>query len=779
VSDPELSANFDALFSAATGGQRPFDWQRRLAIATPMPEVVKVATGAGKTEGAVLSWLWRRRHAAKDVRAATPRRLVYCLPMRTLVEQTVARVSRQLARVASDVAVHQLMGGAVARDWIDRPEDDAVLVGTLDQLLSRALMRGYGESRFRWPIDYGLLHSDAHWVYDEVQLFGDALTTSTQLEGLRRTLPRGPGGITSLWMSATVDPAWLESVDHPVPTRVLELGDADHAGALAVRLQAVKTLEAVAQIDAATVVAAHRPATLTLCVVNTVRTARELAKRVRREAGAAEVVLLHSRFRPPDRRRLSDLLGEPPAAAGRIVVATQVVEAGVDISAATLITESAPWASLVQRFGRCNRRGEIDGARVLWARPQRGASPYTDDTLDHAHSLLEALEGASVGPAALDAAGFRLEAPPVGHVLRRRDFLGLFDTAPDLSGSDVDISRFIRDSDEVTCSVAWRDDALTRPPDDTVVAREELCPVALSELAAAQKKRDGVPVWRFDHIDGRWVRIAPGAARPGDRLLVDTSFGCYTADGGFDPALKQFVTPVVDGTALAGDESIGDDPTARHAGVWLSLADHSTGVLAELDSLIEHFPDLDATERWALRTAAALHDWGKAHAVFQDALVDESLPATLTGVPVAKRPGRGTAYARKGFRHELASALAYIAVDHPDPLVTYLIACHHGRVRLGARSLPGEDIAAGEPSILGCREGDTLPAVRLGPGVDRPPVTLSLAPLRLGSSAGATYTDLALDALERFGPVRLGFLEALLRTADRRRSALEQRVTDG
>ena len=54
------------------------------------------------------------------------------------------------------------------------------------------------------------------------------------------------------------------------------------------------------------------------------------------------------------------------AAADRIIVATQVVEAGVDISSRTLITELAPWASIVQRIGRCNRTGDDGPGQVFW-----------------------------------------------------------------------------------------------------------------------------------------------------------------------------------------------------------------------------------------------------------------------------------------------------------------------------------------------------------------------------------------------------------------------------
>ena len=55
-----------------------------------------------------------------------------------------------------------------------QPEDSAVIIGTQDMLISRALMRGYGSSRFHWPIDFALLHWDAQWVFDEVQLMDAA-----------------------------------------------------------------------------------------------------------------------------------------------------------------------------------------------------------------------------------------------------------------------------------------------------------------------------------------------------------------------------------------------------------------------------------------------------------------------------------------------------------------------------------------------------------------------------------------------------------------------------
>ena len=167
---------FTNLFQRATArpDQAPFPYQEMFATeGKECPDVVHVPTGAGKTATAILGWLWRRRyHPDPAARQATPRRLVYCLPMRVLVEQTFGEAVRWLHRLrlldalpeftpdtpsgvksyrphyapesTDKIAVHLLMGGEPRRDWDLFPERDAVLIGTQDMLLSRALNRGTG-----------------------------------------------------------------------------------------------------------------------------------------------------------------------------------------------------------------------------------------------------------------------------------------------------------------------------------------------------------------------------------------------------------------------------------------------------------------------------------------------------------------------------------------------------------------------------------------------------------------------------------------------------------
>jgi CRISPR-associated endonuclease/helicase Cas3 len=223
--------NFSQWFKQATGNE-PYPYQTRFAWEPTLPELVDVPTGMGKTAMAVLGWLWRRRFAEEKVRKATPRRLVYCLPMRVLVEQTAGCAKRWIeslkerGELAEQIPVHVLMGGEIDNDWDAYPEADAILIGTQDQTLSRALNRGYGIGRGRWPMHFALLNNDCLWVMDEVQLMDTGLATSAQLWAFRRRwtpMPGSPianltsngvepkaitpavfGNTTTVWMSATL-----------------------------------------------------------------------------------------------------------------------------------------------------------------------------------------------------------------------------------------------------------------------------------------------------------------------------------------------------------------------------------------------------------------------------------------------------------------------------------------------------------------------------------------------------------------------------------------------
>ena len=116
--------------------------------------------------------------------------------MRALVEQTAIAVRDWFDRLYNHGAgkellpgpqdIHVLMGGVEAARWLDSPERPAILIGTQDMLLSRALMRGYASSRAIWPMEFALLHEDTQWVFDEVQLMGAGRATSAQLEAFRR-----------------------------------------------------------------------------------------------------------------------------------------------------------------------------------------------------------------------------------------------------------------------------------------------------------------------------------------------------------------------------------------------------------------------------------------------------------------------------------------------------------------------------------------------------------------------------------------------------------------
>lgn len=806
-----LPPNFSELVKQTTG-MTPYPYQQRIAD-EGYPDLLRAPTGSGKTLAAVMPWIWRRFiHDDPEVRAGTPHWLVIALPMRVLVEQTRDTIRDWIETLSDDgrltpkqrdrltperLGPFTLMGGEDddADRWRLHPEREAIFIGTIDMLLSRALHRGYGIGRFSWPIDFGLFNTDCHWIFDEVQLLGPALTTGRQLDGLRRKLGTA-APCTTTWMSATVDDSWLQTVDNPRIDTVIEPSATELTESLAHVAGAHKEITEIpvsAKYNhdiAAALAAHHRPGTRTIAVINTVERARDIHDRLA-PLTEARVVLLHSRFRPLDRAaRLAEALAEPdPDGPGVIVCSTQVIEAGVDTSADLLFTEAAPWTSVTQRAGRCNRYGTVSDARMLWAAPPNHR-PYEDADIIAAIARLRDLEGARATPTTMR------EGPDVARqphaTLRRRDLHGLFDTTPDLSGTDIDVAAFIREGRDLDVQVAWRDFPESGPEAATPApGRDERCPVPIHELNDSIRKKT-MQAWRFDYLADAWVRVADSPVRrlrPGDTVLVRCNGGGYTAESGWTPASRTRVDPIAYPASIATqDRSIHDDQ-ATMTGHWQSLIDHLDEVKRETAELLERWqlPGLGDEMQIAAVTAAALHDVGKAHEVFQASLQRSAGPDGLSGViveqPWAKSGNTNRLnHARRGFRHELASALVVADRFLPDmsehDLMVYLIGAHHGRVRLGIRSLPSES-SNEVRTILGIEDGESFPEVLTPEGVI-PASTLDLSIAQLGGGGRRSWSARALALRDRqdVGPFRMALLEAVVRLSDWRASGAIK-VSDG
>ena len=832
----------------------PDPWQRQFAT-DEWPEVLIAPTGSGKTAGVTLGWAAHRLRTP----GTTPRRLVWCLPMRTLVEQTAGVVREWFAGLNSHGTgegllpgpqdVHVLMGGVEAARWLDSPNRPAVIIGTQDMLLSRALMRGYASSRAIWPMEFALLHLDAQWVFDEVQLMGAGRATSAQLEAFRRhdagkTTQEGrtrPSSARSLWISATLEPDWLRTVDFRTPAadavrrvdpqqerdgRLRRLATAKKVltrAPIAPESSKAADVEAYVAQLARSILDAHHPGRMTLVILNRVQRAQDLhailAKETKNTATPPTLALVHGRFRPADRRReFEKVVGRNGCGGAEdvIVVATQAVEAGVDFSAAVLFSELAPWPSMVQRFGRANRHAELeDGADVRWidllakagdAKTVEALSlPYSAGDMEVARERLQTLT--DVAPAKLPPAG-DIESPR--RVIRRKDLDDLFDTDPDLTGFDVDISPYVRDADDADVRVFWRDLSSIgdKPPHPRA---EELCAVPIGAardwLKKVRKQHSPIfvrdPQWR--RTDGPIGAAPPGWTRltqdpwPGLTLLADVTAGGYSETSGFTGNPKHIPSPIVDdGEPLDGSTQ---PPHARHAeaggeteahdedprseiGVQVLLSAHLTHVEAEAEALCDAL-EVDTDTRAAIVRAARWHDVGKVHDVFQDTmrrgLGDGEV---VSEAPLAKtvKPSR---HHRAYFRHELASALALLAQEHwsrDADLTAYLVAAHHGKVRMNLRALPREraptDTARADARFArGIWEGDVLQPVALGGGECWPGGRLMLSVMELGwdETTRESWTERTRDLLTRFGPFRLAWMETLVRLADWRASAKEER----
>jgi CRISPR-associated endonuclease/helicase Cas3 len=703
-----------AAFFEAVHGAPPFPWQERLlhhlAGHCVWPEVLDLPTGSGKTAALDIAVFHLALEASRGTERRAPIRIAFVVDRRLIVDDAfdralrlqkalnqpdatiVEQVAAALRAVAGDdqppLLVRRLRGGAPREDdWARTPVQPTILCSTVDQVGSRLLFRGYGISDRMKPIHAGLLGSDCLILLDEAHL----------AEPFRQTL-------AAVWRLRQGDPApWGTAVLTATPGKQVnarfELEDDDRRHPiLSARLAASKpaTLIEIAvkqgvpaedrRID---VIAEQTKETLRILsetisipaigvVLNRVGRARAVFQRLKAELTDATVILIIGPARSIDRERQAiEQLRPIRTSAERtmprplIVVATQTIEAGVDIDLDGLVTEVAPLDALRQRFGRLNRAGRPIAPVAAIIAHKDDIGPKVDDPVygDRIAKTWNALRNAASGslndcvdfgidsfPGQLfDAADDLVSQKPDAPILLPA-YADLWSHTSPIPNADPEVALFLHGPDHKPASlqVVWRADIRETDFEDRDYVLEILRlvpprsaeaieiplwaarawlrnqPAPLATLSDASEREPddlgssrGKRIFRYAGADDqRSGAVTGNDLRDGDLIVVPAIYGGCD-EWGWDP---NSLAPVVDVAELAAELY-----SARRFAVRLTpeILDQELRRDAVGDG-VDFVGDAGALGA-GLRSTLAEHENQGALALLEQLLDIDPLPTTVRG----------------------------------------------------------------------------------------------------------------------------------------------------
>ncbi len=350
--------------------------------------------------------------------------------MRVLANQFEAEYHRIVADYATRFGLLRSVSIQTGARAEDRRFDADLVFTTIDQALSSFLTIPYGLGNRQANLNAGALIG-SYLVFDEFHLFpvdesgNGALATTLQVLQMLKGIT--PFVLMTATFSSTMIARLAELLDaEPVTLTAEEVDDLPSQRAKR-RVYHYRSEPLSADAILRDMQAHQRRRVIAIC--NTVDRAQALARALREHPQCAnvDVELLHSRFYASDREDKEEMLrrefGEDRTATSdkpMILVATQVVEVGLNITCEALHTDLAPAASLIQRAGRCARFAGESGDVFVYELPlnDKGEidyAPYLDEGL---RPICEETRTALRG-----------QLPPEGRALTYHDELALVDAA--------------------------------------------------------------------------------------------------------------------------------------------------------------------------------------------------------------------------------------------------------------------------------------------------------------------------------------------------------------
>lgn len=412
-----MSADYFKEAFLGTTGFKPMLWQERLYrdhfVGGDIPSVCDIPTGLGKTS-VMAVWLIALAGQARAGKVTLPRRLVYVVNRRTVVDQATREAEGMRAALSSKpelrevaaalrslgiessagpLAISTLRGQfADNAEWRNDPARPAVVVGTVDMIGSRLLFSGYGRGFKSRPLHAGFLGQDALLVHDEAHLEPafQALVEAIESEQRRCRDARAQADSRPLRVMALTATSRTGGAS-------FRLSDRDRAQPIVrQRVEARKGITVCPVDDERKIADQVAKAALQFkdsgeAILVFLRKLDDVEKvRERLWSTEVSVQVLTGTLRGLERDTLARADGvfarfmpklnrEAVPKQGTVyLVCTSAGEVGINISADHLVCDLTPFDSMAQRFGRVNRFGTGDAkVEVVHAASIGGADAET------------------------------------------------------------------------------------------------------------------------------------------------------------------------------------------------------------------------------------------------------------------------------------------------------------------------------------------------------------------------------------------------------------------